>query len=215
MALARASLTPIRPKGDVIPFQFNPTQYTFDASNQLAEIGVPGLRAPLLQYVRGASRVLGLELLFDAYADVSYLLPKQMFDVTESTEQIYGLLSPTKETGVPPICMFAWENRRLQCVVERVSGRFTMFLESGAPVRATLAVGLREYVDAAVAGPRGSAKADAALSHEVVASDSLTAIATAKYGDPRLWRRIATANGIASPKDLRVGTVLIIPPKDA
>jgi nucleoid-associated protein YgaU len=209
-----ASLQPVRPKGKVIPFQFNPTQYTFDASNQLAEIGVPGLRAPVLQYVRGASRMLALELLFDAYADVSYRITQNV-DVTESTEAIYGLLAPTKETGVPPICMFAWESRRLQCVVERVSGRFTMFGENGAPVRAILAVGLREYVDAAVAGPRGSAKADAALSHKVVAGDKLTDIAKAQYGDERLWRRIATANAIYSPMDLQVGTVLIIPPKDA
>jgi nucleoid-associated protein YgaU len=212
VALAKASLQAISPKGKVIPFQFNPTQYTFDASNQLAEIGIPGLRAPVLQYVRGASRMLALELLFDAYADVDYLI-QQTLSVTAKTEEIYGLLAPTNETGAPPICNFAWEDRRLQCVVERVSGRYTMFCENGAPVRATLAVTLREYVQATVTLRRGTAAA--LKTHEVKAGDSLMKIAQAEYSNMNLWRRIATANAIASPLDLQVGAMLIIPSKDS
>ncbi len=46
--------------------------------------------------------------------------------------------------------------------------------------------------------------------------DTLPAIATRVYGDPRLWRPIADANNISNPllfpdKDRDLGRVLLIP----
>ena len=38
----------------------------------------------------------------------------------------------------------------LRCLVERIGGRFTLFLSDGTPVRATLNVSLKEFVDVAV-----------------------------------------------------------------
>jgi nucleoid-associated protein YgaU len=209
--LTKASIQPVRPKGDEIVFRFNPTQYTLDASNQLAEIGVPGLRAPVLQFVRGGGRTLSLDLFFDAYEQVD---PDG--DVTDATEAIYTLLSPAAETGAPPVCVFAWSSRRLQCVLERVSGRFTLFRADGAPVRATLSVTLREYVDAAVVVRRESAVSGGPGGTRVVQQgDTLSAIAQQVYGDAGRWREIATANGIANPRRLQPGTVLVIPPGGA
>src|SRR4051794_31102524 len=126
MALTKASIKPVMPAGAEIPFLFNPTQYTLDAGNQLAEIGVPGLRAPVLQFVRGGGRTLSVELFFDAYGDPDA-------DVTDATERVYGLLEPTPQTGAPPVCVFAWRDRRLRCIVERVSGQFTLFRADGTP----------------------------------------------------------------------------------
>jgi nucleoid-associated protein YgaU len=40
---------------------------------------------------------------------------------------------------------------------------------------------------------------------------SLTAIASAEYGDPRAWRIIADANGIDNPLGLAPGTRLLLP----
>jgi nucleoid-associated protein YgaU len=205
MSLVKASLKPVTPAGAEIPFLFNPTQYTLDASNQIAEIGVPGLRAPVLQFVRGGSRTLNVDLFFDAFEDADG-------DVTAATDSIYGLLAPTPSTGAPPVCVFAWAARRLTCVVERVSGRFTVFRASGAPVRATLAVTLREYVDAQVVVRRGGgATGGAGGTRVVVQGDTLSAIAQSVYGDQGRWREIAVANGIANPRTLQPGTVLVIP----
>jgi hypothetical protein len=208
MALVKASLKPVRPSGRELRFRFNPTQYTLDASNQIAEIGVPGLRAPVLQFVRGGGRTLSVELFFDAFE-----LPDG--DVTDDTEAIYSLLTPTPETGAPPICVFAWKSRRLQCVIERVSGRFTLFRPDGAPIRATLNVTLREYVDAQVVVRRESGGFGGGAgggTRIVVQGDTLSAIALTEYGDAGRWREIATANGIANPRTLQPGTVLVIPP---
>lgn len=212
MPLEKASIEPIRPAGTKIRFLFNPTQYSFDASIQLAEIGVPGLRAPVLQFVRGGSRTLSVEVLLDTY-EPREVGGQTISDVTDLADSIYALLTPTAETGAPPVCMFAWKDRRLQCVVERVSGRFTVFRADGAPLRATLTLSLREYVDAAVVVRRGAAALGGGASTRVVQSgDTLFAIAQQAYGNGNRWREIASANGIANPRKLQPGTVLIIPP---
>src|SRR3954453_18037119 len=138
MGLARALLIPeaVRPP---IPVLFNPSQYSIDASNQIAEIGVPGSGAPVLQYVRGGGRTMTMDLFFDTY--------EEGIDVRLFPSQVYALLDVLGPTHVPPVVIFTWGLVIFRCVVERVSGRFTMFLSEGTPVRATLSVTLKEYID--------------------------------------------------------------------
>ena len=212
MALARATIEPIRPRGDAVACLFNPSQYSLDASNQIAEIGVPGLSAPVLQFVRGGGRSLTLELLFDAF-ETREIGGRTIDEVGPLTDAVYGLLAPTPETGAPPVCVFGWKDLRFQCVLERVSGRFTMFRADGAPLRATLNVTLREYVDVAVTVRReGAAGIPRPRTRVVQRGDTLSAIAQQEYGNAGRWRQIAAANGIANPRALEPGTVLSIPP---
>ena len=48
-----------------VPCQFNPTELQIEKSAQLAEIGIPGLAAPIQQFVRGQAAVLTADLFFD------------------------------------------------------------------------------------------------------------------------------------------------------
>ena len=52
-----------------IQLQFNPTEISFDKSAQLAEISIPGLDSPLLQFVRGQDERLTMDLFFDTTAE--------------------------------------------------------------------------------------------------------------------------------------------------
>jgi hypothetical protein len=61
MALEKAIVTNTQ-TGEQIPVLFNPAEYSLDLGNTFAEIGIPGLRVPPIQYVRGNSRSLKLEL---------------------------------------------------------------------------------------------------------------------------------------------------------
>lgn len=204
MALEKATITP--EGGEKIEVRFNPTQYSLDHSNQIAEIGVPGLSAPILQYVRGNTRTLSMELLFDTY--------EERADVRKQyTDKIYKLLAIVPSTHAPPVCTFAWKDILLKCVLERVGGRFTMFLEDGTPVRATLTVSFKEYIaveDLVRNTPTESA--DHVKSYTVRLGDTLSSIAAAEYGNPAQWRPIATANAIDNPRALAPGRVLVIPP---
>lgn len=49
-----------------IPVMFNPSEYTITRNMNYAEIGVPGLSMPLLQFIRGDSQTLQLELFIDS-----------------------------------------------------------------------------------------------------------------------------------------------------
>src|SRR5215213_10966172 len=45
---------------------FNPEQYTLSRGNNFAQVAVPGLSSPLLQFSHGELRTLQMELLFDS-----------------------------------------------------------------------------------------------------------------------------------------------------
>jgi len=203
MALEKAFVTP---EGETpIPVLFNPTQYSLDKSNQIAEIGIPGLGAPILQYVRGNTRTLTMELFFDTY--------EQQSDVRNHTNKIYGLLGIKSATHVPPICTVTWGAFNFRCVLERVGGRFTLFLADGTPVRATLNVTFKEFIDVDVqVRETPTESADLTKTRTVQRGDTLSSIATTEYGDPAKWRPIAEANRIDNPRLLEPGRVLVIPP---
>jgi LysM repeat protein len=203
MALEKAFITPAgKPR---IPVLFSPTQYSVDKSNQIAEIGIPGLSAPILQYVRGNTSTLSMELFLDTYEDQA--------DVRDYTDEIYGLLDIDPSTHAPPICTFTWGQFNYQCVLDRVSGRFTLFLADGTPVRATLTVTFRQFVDVTVEVRRNPTQsADHTKTRTIRRGDTLSGIAAAEFGDPAQWRPIAAANHIDNPRRLQPGQVLVIPP---
>jgi LysM repeat protein len=192
-------------KGDEIPVCYNPTQYSLDQGNQIAEVGVPGLGAPILQYVRGNGRTLSMELFFDTY--------EEQRDVRDLTGPVYRLLDVDADLRRPPVFEFLWGGEPVcRWVMERVGGRFTLFLADGTPVRATLSVVFREFVDAAVTVSRvASPAAEQTRTYVVKRGDTLSGIAAAQYGDASRWRGIAAANRITNPRTLQPGTPLALP----
>src|SRR4051812_43009515 len=48
-----------------ITVQFNPAEYSLSKGAQIAEIAIPGIDSPILQFVRGQNEKLTLELFFD------------------------------------------------------------------------------------------------------------------------------------------------------
>jgi hypothetical protein len=202
MELAKAMIT-VKDEAD-IHVLFNPTQYSLDQANTLAEVGVPGLSAPILQYVRGNGRSLSMELFFDTY--------EQQSDVRTHTDRVYGLLNIRGPLHRPPVCTFTWGTFSFSCVVERVGGRFTLFLSNGTPVRATLSVTFKEFVEVEVlVRDPPTESADHAKTWLVRRGDTLSSIAAAEYDDPARWRPIAEANRIANPRLLAPGTRLSLP----
>jgi len=202
MELAKAQITP--EDEAAIPVLFNPTQYSLDQANSIAEVGVPGLAAPILQYVRGNGRTLTMDLFFDTY--------EAQTDVRRHTEKIYGLLNVRGPLHRPPVCTFTWGAFNFTCVAERVGGRFTLFLADGTPVRATLSCTFKEFIEVELLvrdPPLESA--DHAKTYVVRRGDTLAAIAAREYGDPEQWRPIADANRIENPRVLPPGTRLSLP----
>ncbi|MFL6414183.1 MAG: peptidoglycan-binding protein [Bryobacteraceae bacterium] len=198
----------IRPKnGSSFSVLFNPTQYTIDKGNTLAETAIPGLDSPILQYVNGNTRTLNMDLFFDTYEEQS--------DVRYHTAKVYKLLMVDAETHAPPICNIVWGCFSFCGVLDHVSGKYTLFLPDGTPARATLSVTFKEYIEVAVLVRQDPTQsADHRKTRVVEAGEKLGDIAFREYGDARKWRPIADANQLDDPLHLTPGHVLIIPALD-
>lgn len=203
MSLDKASITNLRTGGQ-IPVMFNPAEYSFDVANTFAEIDIPGLRTPPIQYVRGNARALKMELFFDTY--------EARLDVRAKTVQLTSLLDPDPVTQAPPILLFNWGGFSLQCVLETVAQRFTMFLEDGTPVRATLTVSFKEYEAVEVQVQAGLFIGPPTV-HNIVDGETASKVAELVLGDPTAWRAIADQNNIDNPRKLSPGQNLVVPPK--
>jgi nucleoid-associated protein YgaU len=211
-----------------LPVQFNPTELTLNKQVQVAEIAIPGLDMPVLQFVRGQTETMTVDLFFDT-TDSGMDADAQA--VTKKTDAFYQLIKIDRGTHAPPVCRFVWggadfpgshfdqqwatQNREngFQCIVEGVRQRFTLFSSEGVPLRATLSLSLREYKTLKEQIEKiGLESPDRTHAHVVQAGDTLARIASASYEDATQWRAIAQANGITDPLDLAPGRVLRVPP---
>lgn len=209
--LERAKLIQIKPAGPSVEVLFNPTEYRVSKSNQFAEVGIPGLSAPLLQFGRGNAQTLTMQLFFDTYdprhAEGRYGKDQ---DVRLYTARVTDLMKLNSELHAPPVCQFSWGHFSFIAVVQQADVRFTLFLPSGVPVRATVDVTFKQFFDGTE--ERGLLQSANYTKHYVVRpGDTLAAIAADKYEDPAKWRPIAAANQLDDPLAIYPGQVLMIP----
>lgn len=209
--------------GARFPVMYNPEQFKLEQGNNFAEIGIPGLNAPPVQYLRGKARAVTMDLFFDTYETGA--------DVRTHTAPIVGLLDKSPQTQAPPVLLFSMGRFQFQCVLVDAGQSFTMFLRDGTPVRSTLSVRLQEYVRVDMRIERGVFFGSPTLSsavntvvdtagsllsgtpsiHVTSRGETLSGIAALYLGDAGRWRDVARANDMDDPFDLPPGTSLMIP----
>jgi nucleoid-associated protein YgaU len=190
---------------DVIPLRFNPTEYQLQKANNFAEIAIPGLETPPIQYVRGNSEKLTLELVVDTSDTLDDVRKKYV-------DALRGLLNIRSELHAPPIVAFEWDREIFKGVLESMTITYTLFSAAGVPLRAKLNTTLREYRPVVVQyseTPRNSP--DVEKRFTVRRGDELWSIAAQIYRDPAEWRALARANGIEDPRSLEPGIELLVP----
>jgi LysM repeat protein len=214
MALEKATITNAV-TGERVPVLFNPEEYTVNRENHFAQITVPGLQSPLLQFVSGSLQTLELELLVDtleAHREGGRTINEAGDDVRILVRRITGLLDIDRTTHAPPVLLFAWASLSFTCVLARANQRFIMFRADGTPVRARLQVTFNEFTNAEVEA-RQIKRETAGFSKytEVLPKDTLSRIAARVYGRPALWVPLALANRIDDPRTLAPGQQLTVP----
>ncbi len=207
-----------------VEFTFNPKEFTVTRSNKFKEKKIPGLPASILQFTKGDNRSITLDLLFDTYekrTDVRMLTDiitgwdAGAINSKLATRQGKGLMDQVSKDHDPPVCIFEWGTFTFQCIIEKVTKKFTLFLDDGTPVRATLNVSLKEerpvklYVKEVA-----KESADLTKRWTVTQGESLWSIASEEYGNPQDWRLISETNKIDNPRVIEPGQELIIPIKD-
>src|SRR5262245_51965051 len=181
---------------------FNPEKYTLNKGVQIAEMAIPGLDSPVLQFVRGQNEKVTFELFFDT---TDFGMVDNVWDVREETGKIYSLLKIDPGTHAPPRCKLMWgdggqlfsfgSNLDPRCILESVSEEFNLFSPSGVPLRAKLNVTFREYKtieEQIKENPKQSS--DRTKIVEVERGQTLSLIAWLEYQDPSEWRSIAEKN---------------------
>jgi contractile injection system tube protein/LysM domain-containing protein len=212
VGLQRATLTNVSrsPREAPVEVQFNPTEYGIDNGAAYAELQVPGLAMPLLQFVRGEARVLSLELFLDGTDKRASTRPDD--SVAGQLEKIRRFVQIDSDLHAPPVCLFEWRDVRFQGVVTSLKEKYTLFAETGKILRARVTLSLKSYEAVEVQLRELKLQSpDRTRVRVVREGDTLASIASEAYGDPRLWRHLAEENGIDRPRFLRPGTPLRIP----
>jgi len=208
--LCKATITFLKGKraGDPpVEVMFNPAEYNLELASNYSSTSLPGLNNPVLQSVHGEAQTLSMDLLFDTYTN------NKGADVSELTGELAQALLIDGDLHAPPPVLFVWGSFKFQAVVEKLSQRFTMFLENGTPVRATLSVSFKQYqpIQEQLRAPRRNS-ADKSTRHELSSDESLWHLAANVYGEPGQWRLIARHNDITNPRRVAAGTALVLPP---
>lgn len=183
---------------------FNPEEYTVDRSVTFAEAAIPGLSAPILQFVHGAAQTLDMELFLDTHESGD--------DVRDLTRRLTGLMAPDPDLHAPPPVVFAWGSLSFEGVLVKAGQKYTMFLPDGIPVRARVEVSFKEYRNVELEAKEVKRQtSDYSRLHVVVQGETLPAIARRYYRNPQMWRPLALHNEIDDPRELAVGTRLLVP----
>jgi hypothetical protein len=217
MALAKLTIWP-EDGSKPIEAAYNPEKYSVNKGVHYAEIDIPGLDEPVLQFIRGENEKVTLDLFFDT---TEKGMAGSVTDVRTLTSRIYGLLKVNTSTHAPLRFSITWgtgkslfgqgPNSSLS-VLESMSEEFSLFAPSGEPLRAKLTVTIRlastvklQFQDT----PRHSSDRTTVVT--VIRGQRISDIANRQYGDSRQWRPIADASGLANPRFLDPGTTLNVP----
>lgn len=200
MALEKAQLQNVD-TGKTLTVLFNPKEYSVQKSVQWEPHKAPGRNVPIQQFTSGNPSTLNVELFFDTYEEKGDVRVKHVDPIMQ-----LALIDPDKHR--PPLVMFNWGGFTFKGVIESLTVRYTMFLPEGKPCRATANLSIKE---AETAEPEKNSP-DHTKRRTLKMGETLALIAHEEYDDAGEWRRIADANGIDDPKDVKPGTVLTLPP---
>lgn len=217
MGLAKLKIVPL--KNDMTPnttksveVMYNPKELTIDSSTQFQRSAMPGLQVPVTQFVSGQTQTMSMSLFFDTY--------EKKTDVREETSKLTNLLKIVPDIHAPPVCQFEWggpisaePQYFFKGVFDKISQKFTMFLDSGIPVRATLTVNISEYQT--ILEQKKYIKfesSDRSKVRFINQGDQLWHLSAKEYNDRTLWRVIADANNVENPRLLAAGLEVVLPP---
>ena len=207
-----------------ITVEYTPPELSFTKSVQYAEVAIPGLEQPVLQFVRGDAETLNIDLFFDATSHAVGVTKK---DVQLEVNKFAKFASVKGDTHAPPLVRVSWgddfpgnamgHNYSTEtgfiAAVTSVTRKYTLFNSSGAPLRATVTLALKRFaLLSEQLADISFQSADHTREHLVTEGETLPLIAHDAFGDSRLWRVIAEHNNLADARDIAPGTRLELPP---
>lgn len=198
-------------KLDRVEFQFNPRELTLAKQASWAREKAAGSAVSAApQFLGPDPSTLNLEMFLDASE-------KHDKSVVDTVDVLFRCCVPTAQShdqdrGSPPWVIFRWGGiTGFLSYIASVSARYTLFTPEGVPIRAVVAVVLKE-----IAGepPRQNPTSGGLVPrrrHVMADGDTLAGLAYREYGRADLWRAVARANDIDDPFRIRTGTTILLP----
>lgn len=218
MGLTKAKLEIEREMGkQIVEVLFNPSEYQLTDGSSYSEKKVPGLDGPILQYISGDATELSLNLFLDTYVPkstslISFGPPKESTDVSALTKQIADATSIDGSMHRPPKVTFKWGSLNFEGVVTKMNHTYTMFTESGMPVRAKVSLTFKSLISPTDTKRKSPFESPDRTKYRTLRQGmGLWDVANMEYGDPDLWKVIARENGILNPLDVRPGQIVKLP----
>lgn len=217
MGLEKITIQPVEADGSTlsnkeIKVLFNPASYTISKTINWSEDQSAGHNAPMISFSGGGSRELSLDLFYDVTERINGAM---INDVRIETSKVAVLTRIQRDLARPPLIIVLWDNGAnknydfpFTGVITSLTQNFTLFSAEGIPLRATLTVKIKEFLD----WEKDKKETDPEFTTRIIKrGDSLSSIAAAVYQDPAKWRVIAEANEIEDPRNLTPGVRLNIP----
>src|SRR5262249_55439464 len=125
--------------GNKIEALFNPSEISVQLSINWSEQPTAQRDVVNQQHTNADPATLSLDLFFDTYETGR--------DVRDFTEKVAALGTIEKHGNLhrPPVCKLTWGKVFFQGTLQSLTQKFTMFLASGVPVRATLSCSFKQW----------------------------------------------------------------------
>lgn len=154
MTLAKCTIVALDPPNVQVTAQYNPKELGIDKSVPWTKHKPPQGDAQILEFTSAENRSLSMELFFDTFETGDNVHTKYVSLLEQMT------MVPPGKTGKeahPPKVMVTWGAGipKFKGVIEKLSTKFTMFLQNGTPVRASCSISVKE-VDEVQGGTGGT-----------------------------------------------------------
>ena len=202
--LAPATLTNMD-TNDIVNFMFNPFEYTLSKSNTWQDKAVTGQNLPYVNFQQGGAITLKLTLHFDSQALGT--------DVRNFTDKLWKMVMINEAKadaktgkGQPPPVVFDWGKLHFKAIITSLSQKFILFTETGIPLRCTVDIDLRQYLDEP--GETGAAQASSSTTTKAPVTATQGQRLDNMTANPNDQRKVAEKNNINNPLKVPTGTKL-------
>lgn len=214
--------------------QFNPSEYSISRQIQYGSHKAVGKdeKSTTVQVVTASQSVLQVALHFDSYTDLNTMqlkdiaAPKALAQkalkmpfpdvhekVNNCVQEILDLIEFMPEEHGPPHVEFLWGDTDFVGRVMHSQVRYTMFDQSGVPVRATVQLAIigMDVVSEINRISKPPESPDRSKQRLLTQGEPIWMLAQKEYGDPGMWKTIARENGILNPRLLGDAIRLQVP----
>lgn len=202
-----------REKAGVFEVMFNPDSYSFSYTNQYDTSTPLAHQGSNARYTLSLSQQLHVKILLDGTGVNGYAANKPV-DVPAKVKAFMELTAKvSEETGQPLSLILQWGDIFFRCKLASLDINYTLFNNSGVPLRAELDTRfIEDNGDEENRKENNRITADQTNSRIVVAGDQLPLLCEQIYGSQLYYMAVARANKLQDFRNLQPGQEIVFPP---